>query len=481
MRSHFATLTIIVSLFFAGCGGSSSSGSIAIIDGDSDSPIVQALVRQGLLIRQSDDAGVKPALIIVDASKHSPEKIASDELLIDEALAQKIPLLLVDADSSDITEGIFNHTGVALSGDHAAFLIRTREEVDGTFEFPSQSYPVYPSSDLITIPEVESGELTIDVNAFQAAHDEGSSRYYDEQAQEILTSLEMSVDALFPGQELNTRNDTNNVFLTDNKIDGVLGGTGCEANPKSYWRHLIVDNRKAAELTVNSELFSQLHAWTYYDPGSDNFKIIFNYSGIAYVGADRVLAQEDSYSINLYQKNLRINVSSDTPGAFFSQFSPANVNNATTYTDSVSTTISGSIDSDGKAEVGGSRQVTHSVQKTITDWSIENQSTSSSSAEWYYFQTRRTKLPYQTLPALSRENIDVSNSTVWQVPYDETVADKNGRRTFTIKITPTRQFGFAATRTFDFGGIGLFKPATNQSVELKCLLPEVPATARINR
>lgn len=476
--SHIFSIALALigtSLFLISCGGSGSSSSNngrALAQLEVSNSVVDALMAQGYIVKSYTGAE-NPAdynLVIIDADNHDPAVIASDELLIDETLAAEKPLLIVDADAAHIQEGLLQHTGVSTDGDHLAYLVMTERDSAGNLSHHSYSYRNLSAYQTLVESEVtnfESDEADVqelpegdEVSFSASVQDEAVLAA--EYAQEIISIIQSESDAI-------ATRDASDFFDVGRPIEGVLGGT---TQRHTFPQRLTIKTKYSDNPQIIADLRSTVSVWAYYDPVDVEYKVILNNSGTAYLPDDKRYQYFKSIvrdTFLLYQRSIANSTECTNSAAFVLSSSPPNVNNKKEYTDSVSTTIGGSISNSG-VSVSGSRTVSHSVTKTITDWSINNTSPGFSLGRWNYFQTSGSyKKRYSSLPSLSRFNFDYSNSTIWQVSPDDVGSD----RKLTFIINTKRDFAFAGEILKVGGLVGSYDmPALHHTITL----PEIPVS-----
>jgi hypothetical protein len=371
------------------------------------------------------------SLLIINASEHNTSKLASDELLIDEAIKLGVPVLLFNVSDDAVKNGLSKHISASLSGNNIAYLIHNH--TDGN-DASHVSVISFPQLNTLTPLEINNpGDMTADGQAPQVnSSDTEPNTAVDQNI--VLEHYINRLKSFLDTRDLNSgfadsnesQSDTSKLYLRDSAPEFDVSTPPNYAVFRRASTHTManatletVQNGKKS--SANEQLSVTIETYIFYDEIAQEYRVFLTQQGTAYMDSD------NNYSnlgiiipMRWFQLGMYSTVDAQNSGAYALDFSPKNVSSSESYTDSTSTTVGVSVSEHPSASA--SYTVSHSVTKTIYDWTINNTSSNAQSTQWHYFQTSNDAVKYDDLPSLSRFNFSFSNTSLWSIPNTETQA-----------------------------------------------------------
>lgn len=427
-----------------GCSGGDDSYS-ALIQGEAHGALYEKLIHE-TISPTSYTGAENPAdfdVLVISADKAD---LATQDRLIGKAITNGVPIFYVNLQSGELMTRVEEISGVRVSGNFPlAIVYHPKNEpiepvhVHAVYipEIGTQSHTVFDPNVLSTV-DGAGGDVAApsDVSSDDAIEDEliveAALADHVQQVKDFLISKDsIGKDSIGSGNEGTSANakDSEPQFNV--------------ATPPAYAIYNKKTIRKSwstSIATVSSPPYVGLpptrtyktgisfDIYSFYDPSADEYLVFLSQKGTAYIdttndnnvlGIYRILIVPDIIT-KAAQGDFFCSVSSDNPDAFVVDSSPKNINNSTTYTDGTSYTIGGGIGPDG-ISVSASYTVSHEETKTIYDWSITNSSSADDNTAWRYYQTKRGNADYNTLPDMSKFNMDFANTSVWAFPGKTTL------------------------------------------------------------
>ena len=376
-------------------------------------------------------------LLVFDGNSLTSDDIIAGDGLIRDALDKGLNILFVDLQSSQTAE-IQQLTGLVLEGDYKGVLLDQEATEYGHTHIKAMLFP-YDEED-------ESSFLVSDARTI--------------------------VDYLINGSSLDFGSDKSGKVKSSSKenSDYPIDNPPIFAIYKSYSIYQKVHNLiQVANGTGDEMVGITFRSDAYFDTISNTYKVFFNQTGIVYMDSAHNL-YEKGFDKYLFQSDFFMDISTDNNQANVVDFTPKNVNNQTSYTESMSATIGGKVSASEERIGGGgsgSFQVGFSKTRTIKDWSIQNTSSSDSSCNWRFYQTNRRNQFYEDLPDWSRLNFNLYNTSLWEFP--------TATQTVTFKCSGTRKFGKAGKRIWGAFPIGEIEAVTDSKFDFKNISITLPS------
>ena len=370
-------------------------------------------------------------LLVIDCDNLNYGEITDDSSVIKEAFNNNLNILLVDIKNDQMTD-IEELTGLIIEDDCDGILINREINDNGFVHIKSMIFP-----------ENQEGE-----------------------EETCAADAQMIMDYLMNNFSLDfTVNDDE--YLLNKESYYPIDNPPVFAIYKSYSIyqkvHTYLDTPKGKKDEMLGVTF---RTDAYYDTISNTYKVFFSQNGIVYLDSNNNYYQGTD---RIFQSDFYTKVSVDDSSAHVVDFTPKNVNHQTSYTESMNCTIGGSAskEPDFKQQATASFQVGFSKTRTITDWSIENNSSGDSYSQWRYYQTNRRRQFYEDLPNWSRLNFNLYNTTLWELD--------SSRKTVTFNCSGKRVFGKALRRNFWIGLMGDIEVIAEKEFSFKPISVTLPS------
>jgi hypothetical protein len=428
----FLFATLLTSL--SGCNGHgkgiADSGlcAIALVQGAADSPLLDEIRNWVATVEYTGVQQVSGYdLLILDGDSHDADAFAR-ELLVDEAMAAGVPVLLLDlTEDAKNDGGVQEVIGVSNSGDSWGYLLIPYTDSDGR----EQMYIV----DFMKPGEI-AVETTFDEEECEGCADglgDVTVPGADELVEVALLDDAQAVGVELEEADLSDFSDTIRDMVANGPPEEITESAAGNANDSTdipedlsyktftfvmkgtWWPGFKSEDDKPSYTITNT--------FTVYlnNGGGESFHYIhLGQSGVTYPGG---MEWDNTSRRGYYRTRAKLINTPLTDGIDYSASSPETVNDSTTVTDSTSFNIDFKLSK--SPEATGTYEVSHSESRSITDWRVDELSDASRMA-WEY----RQQYPYdekyrwqdgftflgavKTMPYLSTASMQIHTQSIWK-------------------------------------------------------------------
>ncbi|MBN1636632.1 MAG: carboxypeptidase regulatory-like domain-containing protein [Deltaproteobacteria bacterium] len=374
-------------------------------------------------------------VLIIDGDFHSVETLSSNELLIDEALRESVPILFVDLTEEQVAH-IGQHIKFKTEGDHAGYLVdlvtdkapRDHLNVMSWKQFdhgnPGYNEKLWRSIDDI-ISYLEAKKHTRENTA-------------------VARSNNKSDDDDTKSFDIETGTPPDNVYIprvtfTPDPDDQQAYWYADWEGDQRYWVKPPLD-------VYTHEFRVILQLFTIYDgtPNDEQYKVMSIADVYAFIDQYHNYYKTNQplsgWKYGLIQQSIHF-MNYFGSGIEYSQLSPDTVNNETTYhiSHSIGFKLKASKSDGPGAEI--SYNATKEQDVTITDWTASNVSSNSYIPTWDFHRTDKKCHLWKNMPDMSTKNGKLRATAVY-LPGEDHLNSNN--RQITLNMSYNRRLQWVA-------------------------------------